>query len=101
MLGGVAASALAALLVFLLLWTATLAVLPFHQEQHSGAAAAGHHVCAVCLYAHGQIIAHDVSSAPALRQDCSEFEVPLTEALLPLAPDNRLPQGRAPPVAHA
>jgi hypothetical protein len=100
-LSDVAASALAGVLILVLLWAGALAASPSHQEHHLDRGAAGHHVCAVCLYAHGQIIAHDFSPVSAVRNTVFGPEVHRTLNALPATFIDGLPQERAPPTCFS
>ena len=98
-LGRVVKPALAGLLAFLLLISATLAVSgALHQLLHHDADG-GHHLCLICLFAKGQVSAADVALVATLLVLCPLFSF-RTVNLLPLSAfDYRLSPSRATPAS--
>lgn len=97
----VATSALATLLVFLLLWTTAFALTSSHQQTHSAGRSPEHHPCAVCLFAHGQVLSSEAGSASVCTSTGLLVTLLPTCAFVPLEFDCRLPQGRAPPLSFS
>jgi hypothetical protein len=93
----VAKSALAGLLVVLLLLAAILSANPFHRQLFHAGAAGDNHLCVICLFASGQVNAADL--APILTGFVSSFvgfDFPATRIVF-AATDYRLSPSRAPP----
>jgi len=94
----VAKSALAGLLVFLLLFSSALAVSSAHRQSHDLGRATPSHPCAFCLFAHGQISLSDVSP-PSVRGSAVVIGIVAPfHSVVPASMDYRLSPSRAPPV---
>ncbi|HKS37714.1 MAG TPA: hypothetical protein VJW76_11030 [Verrucomicrobiae bacterium] len=94
----VAKIGLTGLLIALVVWSASLASSSWHRHSHDLDRSADDHHCALCLFAHGQVLAEDpppvfpvVPAAPVRLES-------LDESPLPERIDRRLDPGRAPPV---
>jgi len=94
----VAKSALAGLLVLLLLFSSVLAVSSAHRQSHDFGRATPNHPCAFCLFTQGQITLSDVGP-PSVRGSAvvSGIVAPFHSAI-PASADYRLSPSRAPPV---
>jgi hypothetical protein len=88
---------LAGVLVFLLLWTGVLASQASHSDRHLTNGSGGPHTCAVCLFAHGQVLAADVSPIGVWSGADLVLAILPPTAAVPKLDRFHLPQGRAPP----
>ncbi len=97
----VAKSGMAALLVVLLLWLATLAsTSTFHQSLHADTDAGGHH-CVICVFAHGLLDTAGVGVLAVLFVAlCVELAL-LARTVALTSIDLRLAPSRAPPCFSA
>jgi hypothetical protein len=97
-LGHAARSALASLLILLVLFTSTLAFSASHRRGHQTDHAAAGPSCVFCLFSHGQVAAADVASF--LPGDAVRFVgiVSLADFSVWTASDHRLSPSRAPPI---
>jgi len=96
-LWSVAKSALAGLLVVVLLFAAILAANPFHRQLFHGGTAADSHLCIVCLFASGQVNSADVAPLLAVLVSCFLGLTVLVETVVLSGIDLRLSPSRAPP----
>jgi hypothetical protein len=97
MFGSAAKAALAGLLSFLLVVSATLSVShSFHQKVHTGNASAGH-PCLICSLSKGQVSAADVAPVLAIFVFSLLFCIPLYRSARLAVTDRRLAPTRGPP----
>jgi len=94
----VAAPALAGVLVLLLFWSAALAGTS-HQQHHPLSASPDHHLCAICLFASGQVLASDVTPPRPVRPLEEMVVLVSSQFGSPAGMHFALPEERAPPAA--
>ena len=93
----IAKAGVAALLVVLLLWLATLAgTSAFHQSLHADTDAGGHH-CVICVFAHGLLDTVSVGGLSVLFIALCVRLVLLARTVTLTSIDLRLAPSRAPP----
>ena len=91
-------TAVAGLLIVLVMLSATLASSSWHRHSHDFNRAADEHHCLLCLFARGQVLAEDPPPLFSLVPAASVRLDSLSESPLPGRIDRLLAPSRAPPV---